>query len=173
MANGFDWKKLVGGFAPALATALGGPLAGMAVATIGKALGIDDPTEDKLEAALKTADPAILLKIKEANVEFEKHMATVGVDLTKLAVQDRDSARQMLVQTRAKTPAVLSYFVVVATIGIYSFLLSGDYEKLTISELILGRILGTLDMAFGVVLAYWLGAAHREPANRAPTNGKG
>ena len=34
-----DWKSIIGVVAPTLATALGGPLAGLAVETLGKALG--------------------------------------------------------------------------------------------------------------------------------------
>ena len=158
----FDWKKLIGSVAPSLATALGGPLAGMAVTAIGQVLGVSEPTEEKLATALQIANPEILLKLKQADQDFAKHMASVGVDLAKLEVQDRDSARSLLIQTKARTPAVLSYFVVLVTAAIYSYLVIGDYDKLTISDLVLGRILGTLDMAFGVVLAYWLGSAHRE-----------
>jgi hypothetical protein len=33
-----DWKKIVGAVAPTLATALGGPLAGMAAAAVSDAL---------------------------------------------------------------------------------------------------------------------------------------
>ena len=169
-----DWKAIVGSVAPALATALGGPLAGMAVQAIGSAIGLgDSATEDQVATALTSAKPEMLVELKRVNSEFAAKMKELDVKLEELVVKDRDSARNMQIQTRSRTPSVLSYFVVLATIGIYSFLLSGDYEKLTLSELILGRILGTLDMAFGVVLAYWLGSAHREPANRAPqTNGK-
>ena len=49
------WKDIVGTVAPALATALGGPLAGLGVAAIGKALGLGDGAgeEDVAAAMLK------------------------------------------------------------------------------------------------------------------------
>src|SRR5437879_6583749 len=148
----FDWKSLISSVAPTLATALGGPLAGMAVQAIGGALGLSDTTEDKLSAALAGAKPDELLKLKQADQEFAEKMKSLDIDLAKLEVEDRTSARQLVIQGRARTPAVLSYFVVIMTALIYGYLIAGDYEKLTVSDLILGRILGTLDMAFGVVL---------------------
>ena len=171
--NSIDWRSIIGGVAPALATALGGPLAGMAVQVIGSALGLENASAETVSTALSKAGPEVLAKIKQADQEFAAKMKELDVKLDELVVKDRDSARNLQIQTRAKTPAILSYFVVLSTVSMYGMLLFGDYDKLTISELILGRILGTLDMAFGVVLAYWLGAAHREISNRAPANGKG
>jgi hypothetical protein len=37
-----DWRKTLGTVAPAIATALGGPLAGVAVGMAAKALGLGD-----------------------------------------------------------------------------------------------------------------------------------
>lgn len=166
----FDWKALVGTVAPTLATALGGPLAGMAVSAIGSALGLDEnASEAQVSAALATSKPEMLVALRQADQEFKKHMADVGVKLEEIVTKDRDSARQMQVATKARTPAILSWMVVILTGTLYSYMIMGDYEKLSVDSLILGRILGTLDMAFGVVLAYWLGAAYREPANRTPT----
>ena len=50
-----DWKSIVGTVAPAIATALGGPLAGLGVSAIGKALGLGDGAskEDVAQAVLK------------------------------------------------------------------------------------------------------------------------
>lgn len=159
----FDWKSLVGSVAPTIATALGGPLAGMAVKAVGDALGLEKPSEDAVSAALANATPDMLLKVKQADQEFSARMKELDIKVSELETQDRASARAMMIQTKARTPAVLSYFIVLLTAAIYAYLVMGEYDKLTVSDLVLGRILGTLDMAFGVVLAYWLGSAHREP----------
>ena len=166
----FDWRAVIGTVAPTLATALGGPLAGMAVSAIGSALGLgENASEAQVSSALAVAKPELLVQLRQADQDFKKHMADVGVKLEEIVTKDRDSARQMQVATKARTPAILSWMVVLLTGTLYSYMIMGDYEKLSVDSLILGRILGTLDMAFGVVLAYWLGAAYREPANRAPT----
>ena len=51
------WKSIVGTVAPALATALGSPLAGMAVAAIGSALGLTESSEETVSAAIVKATP--------------------------------------------------------------------------------------------------------------------
>jgi hypothetical protein len=54
----FDWKSVVGTVAPGIATALGGPLAGMAVSTLAKALGVE-ATEEAVANVVATNDPKI------------------------------------------------------------------------------------------------------------------
>jgi hypothetical protein len=67
--------------APALATAVAGPLGGAAVAMIADKLGLDDKTVQGVTQAL-IADPDKLNKLKEMELEFAK-----------LDAQDRNSAR--------------------------------------------------------------------------------
>lgn len=78
-----DWKKLVSGIAPAIGTALGGPLVGMAVSQLGAALlGDPDASEADVAAtlasgkltgeqvvALKAADQAFTLRMKELDID--------------------------------------------------------------------------------------------------------
>jgi len=50
----FNWKSILGTVAPGLATALGGPLAGMAVQAVSNAvLGKQDGSDDEIAAAIK------------------------------------------------------------------------------------------------------------------------
>jgi allophanate hydrolase subunit 2 len=107
----FDWKKLLGSVAPTLASALGGPLAGLAVKEIGDALGIDKPTQEAVTARLQGATADDLLKVKQADQAFKERMAELGVDLARLEQADRSSARE-LEKAGAKTPGVLSWVVV-------------------------------------------------------------
>ena len=147
--------------ATTLATAIGGPFAGMAVEAIGSALGLDKPTVDTVTkaltqghlsgeqiAALKAAEQAFILRCKE-----------LDIDVAKLASEDRKDARAMLIATRARTPAALSWLVILGTFVMYGYMLA--YGKPAgLDDVVLGRMLGTLDMAFGVVLAFWLGTSH-------------
>jgi len=107
------WKDIVGAVAPALATALGGPLAGTAVRALStKLLGRDDGTEEDVAKAVLGADPATLLKLKELDKDFAVQMRQLDVDLEKVAAGDRDSARQREIQTRDTAPATLACVVV-------------------------------------------------------------
>lgn len=154
----FDWKGVLRTVAPGLATAVGGPLAGMAVAAIGEALGVPEPTHESIQAAIAGAKPEDLLKLKQAEEEFQVKMKALDIDLAKLEGDDRQSARRLMIDAGARTPSALSWIVVVATFAMYSWLIyAGNPGKL--DDVILGRILGTLDTAFGVVLAFWLGTS--------------
>lgn len=103
----FDWRGTLATVAPVLATALGGPLAGVAVKVAADALGIA-PDEDAVAAAVSSGDPGVLVKLKEADLQFQAHLATLEVDLERIAGQDRDSARQREMVTQDLTPRLLA-----------------------------------------------------------------
>jgi hypothetical protein len=74
-------------------------------------------------------------------------------------VKDRDRASNMYVATKSFTPEFLSWIIVIASIALYAHLMTNGNPK-TLDDVILGRILGTLDTSFGVVLAFWLGTSY-------------
>lgn len=153
-----DWKSIVRTVAPVLASALGGPIAGAAVSTISSVLiGRPDASEAEVSAAVAGASPELLLKLKEADNAFKTKMAELGVDLERISAEDRASARNLLVQTKSYTPAALSWLVVGATLVMYAHLIWHGNNGA--NDLVLGRILGTLDTAFAMVLAFWLGSS--------------
>src|SRR5512137_403482 len=69
--------NILKGAAPALATAVGGPLGGMAIKAIADKLGID-PTPDSVTNALKN-NPELALKLKEIDTRaFEAETKAVS-----------------------------------------------------------------------------------------------
>jgi hypothetical protein len=161
----FDWKSLLRTVAPALATAAGGPLAGLAVKTIGDALGLDNATEDTVSAALQGASPDTLLKLKQADQQFAKDMKALDVDLEKVAAADRDSARRMQVETKSRTPHVLA---VIVTVGFFSILIGmmGGWLKPSENQALL-ILLGALSAAFGAVINFFYGSSAGSQAKDA------
>lgn len=155
----FDWKSVVGSVAPTLATALGGPMAGVAVKAIANGLGLKDTAkESEVAAAISTASPDILLKLKEVDHAFEIKMSELGVDLEKLAAADRDSARGREIALRDNAPKILAATVVIGWSVInYVLLTAGQPEGL--EDAVLYRILGTLDAALMAVLYYYFGSS--------------
>lgn len=91
----FDWKKTLATVAPALATALGGPMAGVAVSMAGKALGLDNASEQDIAEAVASGDPNVLVKLREVDTQFKLEMKRLDVNLQKIASDDRISARLM------------------------------------------------------------------------------
>ena len=78
-------KTVIGTVAPSLGTALGGPMGGMAVNLVTKALGIDVKSSPKqLQAAVEQATPEQLAALKKVETEFEVRMKELDVDLFKL-----------------------------------------------------------------------------------------
>jgi len=112
-------KGILGAVAPTVATALGGPLAGVAVRQIGSALGLsDNATQDEVMSAVANADPETLSKIKQVEADFKVMMKELDVSLAKLEVEDKNSARNREIQTKDKTPRVLAYLIVALYIGV-------------------------------------------------------
>ena len=144
--------------APALATALGGPLAGAAVVAIGRALGQEAPTEDSVADALAVAGPEVLLKLKQADQEFALAMRQADIRVLEVDAQDRDSARQREAKTGdSLTPRALALVVIVSWVVIQYILLTTVVDP-SMRELV-ARVLGTLDAAVMAVLFYYFGSS--------------
>jgi hypothetical protein len=60
--------------APTLATAMGGPLGGMALKMVADKLGLPDATMDAVEAAVTNASPSQLADIKKVEADFKVSM---------------------------------------------------------------------------------------------------
>lgn len=167
----FDWKALVKGIAPTIATALGGPLAGTATAAISRAVfGKDDATEEELNSTLASAPPETLLKIKEADAAFKTEMARLGIDLERVFAEDRADARQREIKAGDSwTPRILAAAVVTGYFAVQWFILShivpGEMREIVL------RSLGVLDTALGLVLGYYFGSSRGSAAKDATIAG--
>jgi len=146
--------------APGIATALGGPLAGLAVTAISKALGIDEKDVQKtIETGKLSAEQ--MVSLKQAEIDLQAKAQELGLDFEKLAVDDRKSAREMQMSTKSFVPALLSVLVVTAWVLIQYFLLTHVIAQ-EMRELV-ARILGTLDASLLLVLNFYFGSsAHSE-----------
>ena len=142
--------------APGIATALGGPLAGLAVTAVAKALNIDEKdVQSTIESGKLTADQ--LSSLKQAELELQAKAQELGLNFEKLATDDRKSARDMQVATNSFVPPLLSVLVVTAWAIIQYFLLTHMIAQ-EMRELI-ARVLGTLDSALMLVLSFYFGSS--------------
>ena len=104
-----DWKALLKSITPTIATALGGPLAGVATQVLSKALfDRDDGTEEELKAVLTQPDPDTLLKVKEADQAFTAKMEELGIKLEEVHAADRKDARAREVALKDHTTKILA-----------------------------------------------------------------
>ena len=148
-----EWLKQV---APTIATALGGPLAGMAVSAISKALGVDEKdVGDLINNNKLTADQ--IAQVKLAEIELQKQAQELGLNFEKLAVDDRKSAREMQAATRSIVPPALAACV---TVGFFAILGGMMFGKMSVADnTALTMMLGSLGTAWTGIIAYYFGSS--------------
>ena len=152
----FDFKAALRTVAPGIATALGGPLAGMAVTAIGNALGMDQPTQDKISAALAGATPDDMLKLKQADQAFTLQMKKLEIDLEQINESGLDSARKREAAVGDHTNRNLAYTIVGAFIALVIATLMG-YAR--VDSVLAGTLVGYLSAKCEQVLAYYFGSS--------------
>ncbi len=147
-----EWLKQI---APTVATALGGPLAGMAISAVSKAIGVD---EDKVGDLIKdnklTAEQ--IAQVKVAEIELQKQAQELGLNFAKLEVDDRKSAREMQATTRSIVPPALAGLVTIGFFGILIMMLLGKVDSNNPAILMM---LGSLGTAWTGIIAYYFGSS--------------
>jgi hypothetical protein len=159
----FDWRALLGTVAPGIATALGGPLAGMAVQAIGAAFGMDPgATQETVAAKLAGATPADMLALKQAEEKFQVDMRALEIDLEKTVIRadvdDRASARAREVSVRDWIPGLLAMLITAGFFGVLTYMLRFGLSKDGGGEALL-VMLGSLGTAWISVVAYYFGSS--------------
>ncbi len=103
---------IIGQVAPSIASALGGPLAGTAVKYLSQAFfGHGNASAEELNDAMQNASPDQLVSLKQIDADFKAKMAQIGVDLERIAADDRKSARDMQKETKDWIPRALAVSV--------------------------------------------------------------
>lgn len=152
----FDWKSVVGTVAPTIATALGGPFAGMATKTIMEALGVS--SEAEIEKTLASASPDHLLALRNADNDFKVRMRELDIKEEDLEAKDRHSARGLFKvniwpQIILSVLFVSGYFVVLYFIGNGFIVPSVDMKEAFI------LLLGLLTREIPTIMQFWFGTS--------------
>jgi hypothetical protein len=146
-----DWLKTI---APTIATALGGPLAGLAIEAVSKAVGIDPKdVQATISEGKLSADQIMLLK--QAEIDMAARAQEMGLDFAKLNVEDRKSAREMQAETRSYIPAILA---VTVTVGFFGILVGMMTETFKTSDALM-LMLGSLGTAWTGIIAFYFGSS--------------
>jgi hypothetical protein len=145
---------------PTIGNLLGGPLGGIAVEAVGKALGMSDATTDKVQKALSSGNLSAdqIAALQAADLNLKTRMAELGIDAEKLAQADRASAREMQTSTGSWVPSTLAVGVTVGYFGILVGLMSHKLELGNDGAMTL--LLGALTTAWGSIVAFYYGASH-------------
>ena len=148
-----DLISMVKGFAPGLATALGGPLAGMAVSALSKQLGV----KDEVNAVMKAInnDPEAEAKIKQ--LEHDKFKAILA---DKANARDREArvveSENAPLINKIVTPA-LALGVTGLSFVLFAVLMFVEVKPEAKDILI--YILGVLSAAVTQILSYYFGSS--------------
>jgi hypothetical protein len=145
------WLSII---APTIASALGGPLAGLAVEAVSKAIGIDPKDVAKTIADGKLSADQIA-QIKVAEIEMAARAQELGLDFAKLAVDDRKSAREMQSINNSFIPGAMA---LVVTVGFFGILIGLMTEHFKTSEALL-LMLGSLGTAWTGIIAFYFGSS--------------
>ena len=147
-------KDLIGGIAPTIGSAMGGPLGGMAGKVIADVLGCD-PTPASIEQAMQTVTPDQLSAIKTAELEFESRMKELDVDLFALETKDKRDARKHFSRDwTAKFIGVIMVLFFCAYIAMIT-IMPPEQNSMELINLVLGYMGGLVS----AVISFYFGAS--------------
>ena len=151
--------EILAKLAPTAAALIGGPLGGLAVDAVGKALGLSNATQETIKEAISSGSmtPEQVAAIKQAEIDIKVRMKELDIKLEEVQAADRASARKMLTESGSWVPAALS----VVTVGGFFILLLGaatNHFQLTGSDVMM-LLLGVLARETASVYQFWLGSS--------------
>jgi predicted phage gp36 major capsid-like protein len=169
----FDLKKAISSAAPTLATMLGGPLAGTAVAALESAFGLPTGAGEggitqviqgggmtpEIIAQVRARDQEHAEKLRQADIDLEKLNADSAAALASVEAGDRDSARKRESVVRGLTTPSLAWLVVGASVALGTAVVSGCVTKDPSQATLVGTVIGYVFSEAKQVLAYYFGSS--------------
>ena len=149
-------KGIINAVAPTIGQALGGPLGGLASQAISNVLGVKNDSKST-ENALAHATPEQLAEIKKAELEFEKQMKELDVDVFKLENEDIQDARKTFAGDW--TPKIFAMTIVLGFFAFVFYIVSDDWNREM--EPLLNIILGGLLANVASVSSFYFGNSHK------------
>jgi hypothetical protein len=159
-------KDILQHIAPTLASALGGPFSGTAMAFMSDRL-FEEPIADEQSFAGRMKEllnnPGHMQKVKEIDRQFAQEMKQLNIDLRALEANDRQATASTV--TRNNKPQVIISLVF---LSVYFLMLSSIFYVEVSDTLNMRKgensLMGELQILFGVltagvgqILSYWFG----------------
>lgn len=153
-------KSAIRVVAPAVASVIGTPIAGVATSALcNLLLGKDNGSAEEISTALASASPEILLKLKELDLQTKQTLAQLEVDLEKLQGEEMDSARNReigLAKETGKRDWVMATIALAILIGFFGVIAGGHW----IDDALEQSAMITFQNAIIMVLSYYFGSSH-------------
>lgn len=152
-----DWKETLASIAPTIATALGGPLAGVAVKLAADAMGVES-NEEAVTNAVLSGDPEILFRLKQAEKDFKITMKTLGIESKKLDIDNTKSAREMA-KVNMMPQVILSAIYTTGYMAVLWQFVTAEVVIPVQSQAAFSIVLGVLTAAQAQILNFWFGSS--------------
>lgn len=167
-----NWKEILGKLAPTVASAVAGPLAGVAVSALGDIFGISEPTQDKIKVAIENGSLTgeQIAGLRQLEMKLKAEEAERGFRYAELEFKDRDSARgrdaEIVKSGKRNYRADAMFLLAVTVICGLVYLIWKDpnineFMK-GIVTLVLGRFLGYLDNIYSFEFGTTRGSQNKD-----------
>lgn len=152
-----SWISVLENLAPTIASALGSPVAGIAISALESALGIQgsDNVQKTIEDGKLTGDQ--VASIQQAEIAVKAKAQELGLDFEQLAVTDRKSARDMEIATKSMVPPILATLIIIGFGIIIGMKIWGIALP---TDPILQDLITTLRDAVILVLSFYFGSSN-------------
>lgn len=162
------WQEVLGGIAPVLAGALGGPFAAAAAKVIAdKVLGRPDASEDDVKIAIASGslsgDQLIALKAAEQQFQLDVHKITAETERAYLI--DVQDARARQVETKDTMPQQIFYIVFAAYVMQYLLFYFGPPINDQFIQTLIIKAFGITEGALIGAIAYFIGSSRGSKAS--------
>ncbi|WP_299948584.1 hypothetical protein [uncultured Microbulbifer sp.] len=155
-----NWKAIVKSVAPTLGAALGGPVAGTALKFLADHfLGDTEAQEQDIAELVLNASPEKLVELRSLDNQFKVKMRELDIDVYRLEVDDRKSARDMGIKGGLKAQMVLSFAFIAGYFALTFSLFSGEINMTPAIEQTGTLMLGVITGAIPMILQFWFGSS--------------
>lgn len=155
-------KKILGRVAPLVGNAILPGVGGLAGSLVASVLGVDNEAE-AIEAALLTATPEQITKLKELQFKHEEKLIELGMRQDEIYIRDIQDARLREREiVKATGQKDINLYVLAWSIVIGFFVLCGvlmTYKMPEGQNEVIFMLFGGLVSGFSTVLAYFFGSS--------------
>lgn len=150
--------SLLKSLAPTIASAAGGPMAGMAVKMAATKLGIPNATANEIEDLIER-EPEKAVVLKQADKEFKDRIREMEIDLEafKTEVGDRKDAREKFSDDLTPKVFCLLALILYGAYVMVVTIMPLDANSETVISLVLGQLSGIL----GTCAAFFYGGSKK------------
>lgn len=149
-----DILPIVAKSAPILASALGSPVAGLAISVIANAFGVKSDDVSKLSDVLKS-DPDTAFKLKQLELQHAEALANIAASNYETEIDDRKNARERQIKLNDHVPTIIAiaFLIIYAAIQFCAI-----YNPSNADDIISARVQDILVM----IVSYYFGSSNKK-----------